>query len=115
MTVRDVRWLRVLAAAAATHVVANGLLAVVLLLPGAVPLRDALALPILLVVGTAVTARWAARGGPAGLAPLHGILVGVTVGGIAMAYGPVSGLLTLILTGTTGWLVTAQMPAPRHS
>lgn len=112
---RKIRYSRVLAAAAGTHVAANLLLGLVLVLPGAVPVRDALALPILLVVGTAVAARWVARSAPLVMAPLHGVLVGGLVGLIAMAYGPLSGLLTLVPTVTTGWLSTARMPAPRPS
>jgi hypothetical protein len=107
VTVRGVRWLHVLVAATVTHVFANTLLAIVLLLPGAVPVRDALALPILLVVGTAVTARWAARGVPVPAASTHGTLVGGCVGVIALAYGTSAALLTGLLTMITGWLLTA--------
>lgn len=114
MTVRG-RGLRIVAAALATHVAANLLLAIVLLLPGAEPVRDALALPILLVAGTAVAARWAAArpatGGTATLnvAALHGVLVGALIGLLALAYGLITGLLTMVLTVATGWLATAQM------
>lgn len=113
MTIRKLRWLRVVVGAVATHVAANLLLGIVLLLPGAEPGRDALALPILLVAGTAIAARWSvavpARSEAAtiNLAALHGILVGGLVGLMALAYGPVTGLLTTILTIAIGWLATS--------
>jgi hypothetical protein len=113
VTIRKPRWIRVVVAAVATHVAANLLLGIVLLLPGAEPRRDALALPILLVAGTAIAARWSAadpaRSEPAtvNLAALHGILVGGLVGVMALAYGPVTGLLTTILTIAIGWLANS--------
>src|SRR5262245_16725598 len=111
--VTELRLLRIVVGAVGTHIAAYLALCVVLLLPGSVPMRDAFALPILLVAGTAVAARWCARPASTGGAGPHGILLGAAVGLIAMTYGLVTGLLTGVLAIAAGWLAaTASGRAP---